>query len=148
MLELLNEPSFIQNIGDRGVRTVDEARAYVRRSAVASYERNGFGLYMVELKETGEPVGICGLVRRNGLEDVDVGFAFLPRYWSKGYASESATAVVVYAREALGIGRVVGIVSPGNVGSIRVLERLGLRFERMMRLAPDDDEVALYAPAG
>jgi [ribosomal protein S5]-alanine N-acetyltransferase len=145
MLGLLNEPSFLRNIGDRGVRTLDEARTYIRQGAVASYERHGFGLYLVELKATGEAAGICGLVRREGLDDVDVGFAFLPGHWGKGYAVESAAAVVEYAREVVGLRRLVAITAPGNQPSIRVLERIGLRYERMVRLTPHGDELKLFS---
>ncbi len=145
ILELLNEPSFIKNIGDRGVRTVSAARQYILDGAIASYERHGFGLYLVELKETGAALGICGLVKRDALADVDVGFAFLPRYWSKGYAVESAAAVRDYAFEALGLKRVVAISNPDNEGSIKVLEKIGLTYERMIRLSDDAPEIRLYA---
>src|SRR5580700_8038038 len=109
ILELLNEPSFLQNIGDRGVRTLEDARGYILKGPVASYERFGFGLFLVALKETAVPLGICGLLKRDALEDVDIGFAFLPRFWSQGYAFESAAAVMAFGREALGIRRVVAI---------------------------------------
>lgn len=146
VLELLNDPSFVRNIGDKGVRTVADAREYISSRLVDSYERHGFGLYVVELKATGDPAGICGLVKRESLEDPDVGFAFLPRFWSRGYAFESAAAVMAYAREVLGLGRVVGVVNPDNDGSIRVLEKLGLRFERMVALSAGGDECRLYTP--
>ena len=93
ILELVNEPSFIQNIGDRGVRTLEDARAYILRVAISSYEKNGFGLYLVELKDSGQSIGMCGLIKRDGLEDVDIGYAFLPRFWLKGYAVEAAAAI-------------------------------------------------------
>ena len=93
----------------------------------------------------GAPVGICGLIKREGLDDVDLGFAFLPRYAGLGYASESAAAVMVHGREALGIGRIVAITLPGNRRSIRVLEKAGLRFEKLIRMPGDKDELALYA---
>lgn len=145
MLRVLNEPSFIENIGDRGVRTAEDARAYILRGPVASYERFGFGLYMVELKGSGAGVGICGLLKRDALGDVDLGYALLPEFWSQGYASEAAAGVLAYARGALGLGRVVAVVSPGNGASIRLLERLGFRYERMVRLSADDDEIKLFA---
>ncbi len=96
ILELLNEPAFLENIGDRGARTLADARRYIARGPVASYRKFGFGLYLVELKDSGTPVGICGLLKRESLEDVDIGFAFLRRYWSQGYARESAAAVMHY----------------------------------------------------
>jgi RimJ/RimL family protein N-acetyltransferase len=147
MLGLLNEPSFIQNIGDRGVRTIEGARQYIVNGAIASYQQHGFGLYMVELKGTGVPIGICGLVKRPFLPDADVGFAFLPQFWSQGYAMESAFAVMDYARDQLGLGRVVAIVSPGNEPSIKLLRKLGLEFERMIETHAPGDQAALFTPA-
>lgn len=148
ILRLLNEPSFLQFIGDRGVRNPDDARRYLVNGPVASYERHGFGLYLVELKEGGIPIGMCGLIKRESLADVDVGFAFLPQFWSKGYASESASAVMAHARGALGLGRIVAIVSPDNAGSIRVLEKLGFVFERMIQLPGDEVEIKLFGSDG
>lgn len=145
ILELLNEPSFIRNIGDRGVRTLEDARAYIRDVPVASYAKNGFGLYLVQLKETNEPIGMCGLIKRPGLEDVDIGYAFLPRFWSKGYALEAARAVKTYAKDVVGLKRLVAITDPANEGSVRVLEKLGLRFEKLVRLSADDIELKLFA---
>ena len=147
MLGLLNEPSFIQNIGDRGVRTIEGARQYIVNGAIASYAQHGFGLYMVELKATAVPIGICGLVKRPFLPDADVGFAFLPRFWSQGYALESGAAVLDYARDQLGIERVVAIVSPGNESSSKLLRKLGLEFERMIETQSLGDQAALFAPA-
>lgn len=145
MLELLNDPSFIQNIGDRKIRTLDGAKVYINKGPAASYARNGFGLYLVQLKETGESIGICGLIRRDQLKDVDIGYAFLPRYWSKGYAIESALAVKQEARDTIGLKRIVAIVDPRNEGSIRVLEKLGMKFEKMVKLADDDIELRLFS---
>ena len=144
MLELLNEPSFIQNIGDRGVRTLDDASSYIRNGPVASYTLNGFGLYLVVLKKTNESIGICGLIKRDGLDDVDIGYAFLPKFWSKGYAVESALAVKAYAKDARGLHRIAAITDPANEASIHVLEKIGLRFERMIRLSDDDIELKLF----
>lgn len=144
MLELLNDPSFIQNIGDRRIRSLEGARVYIKNGPVASYAQHGFGLYLVELKETGEPIGICGLIRREKLEDVDIGYAFLPRFWSKGYAFESAQAVKEYARAVIGLKRIVAITDPNNTGSIRVLEKIGMKFEKMVKLSDDDIELKLF----
>jgi RimJ/RimL family protein N-acetyltransferase len=145
MLALLNEPSFIQNIGDRGVRTLAEASSYILNGPIASYTQNGFGLYLVVLKKTNESIGICGLVKRDGLDDIDIGYAFLPKFWSKGYAFESALAVKAYAKNAIRLHRIVAITDPSNEGSIRVLEKIGLRFERMIKLSDDDIELKLFA---
>lgn len=144
ILELVNEPSFIQNIGDRNVRSLADAVKYIEAGPVISYIRNGFGLYLVQLKESGESIGMCGLIKRAALEDVDIGYAFLPKFWSKGYAVESALAVKEQAH-SLGLRRLVAIVDPANIGSIRVLEKLGLTFEKMVRLAADDIELKLFA---
>ena len=145
VLELLNEPSFLHHIGDRGVRTLEAARRYILEVPIASYEENGFGLYLVELDSTGEPLGICGLVNREGLDGVDIGFAFLPAFWSQGYAYESASALLAYARDTLGLQRVVAIVSSGNDSSSRLLKKLGLEFETMVRLADDSPELSLFS---
>jgi len=142
--ELLNEPSFIQNIGDRGVRTLSDAEKYLETGPIASYARNGFGLYLVLLKESNEPIGMAGLIKRDALEDVDVGYAFLPRYWSKGYAIESVLALMEYAKNIVRLQRVVAIVDPANQGSIRVLEKAGFQFEKMVRLSEDDIELKLF----
>jgi RimJ/RimL family protein N-acetyltransferase len=145
ILELVNDPSFIQNIGDRNVRTLEDARRYIKSGPVTSYARHGFGLYLVELKETGEPLGMCGLIRRSTLNDVDIGYAFLPRYWSKGYAFEAALAMKQYGRDVIGLKRMVAVVDPQNAGSIRLLEKLGMTYEKMVRLAVDDIELKLFS---
>lgn len=141
---LLNQPSFLRYIGDKEVRNIADAVQYIQTGPLASYERFGFGLYLVELKENGESIGMCGLLKRDSLPDVDVGFAFLPSFWSQGYAFESAAAVMNYGREVLGLRRIVAITSPDNDASIRLLEKIGLRFEGMVRLASDQPEVRLF----
>jgi RimJ/RimL family protein N-acetyltransferase len=146
ILELLNEPSFLQYIGDRGVRTIEDARQYILNGPAASYARFGFGLYRVALKEGDVPIGMCGLLKRDSLEDVDIGFAFLPRFWSKGYAFESASAVLTYGREVLGLSRIVAITAPDNEASIALLGKLGLRFAGMVRLTGEDAESRLFTP--
>jgi len=145
ILALLNDPSFLRFIGDKGVRTVDDAREYIVNGPVASYERFGFGLYLTERKDDGVPIGICGLLKREALKDVDVGFAFLPQFWSKGYAFESASAVMAYGRNVLGLTRIVAITSPHNEASMRLLEKLGMKFESMVRLSEDSAEIRLFA---
>lgn len=147
ILRLVNEPAFIRYIGDKGVRTLEDALEYLMQGPVASYSAHGFGMYRVTLNDGGAPIGICGLIRRDGLDDVDIGFAFLPEYWGCGYASESAQAVMQCEPRSLGLRRVVAITDPDNVASIRVVEKLGLRFERMVRLADDAAEVKLFSIA-
>lgn len=144
MLGLLNEPSFLANIGDKGVKTVDEAVSYIQTGPMTSYQRFGFGIYLVELKESGAAIGLCGLIKRDELPDIDVGFAFLPAYWSKGYAFEAASAVVDFGKREFGIQRIVAIARPDNSGSIRVLEKLGLRFDRLVDVFDDGSELSLF----
>ena len=145
ILELLNEPSFIRFIGDKGVRTVEDAREYLSNGPIRSYGLYGFGLFLTRLKKGRSRIGICGLVKRDELQDPDVGFAFLPAYWSQGYAAESAAGVLRYSREQLGIRRIVAITTPDNHSSIKLLCKLGLSFERMIRLPDDPKEIRLYA---
>ena len=147
ILGLLNEPSWLQFIGDKGVRTVEDARAYVLKGPVDMYSRLGFGLYLVELKESVLPIGMCGLIKRDTLEDVDIGFAFLPAYWGKGYAYEAAAAVLAYGEKVLGLNRIVAITSLDNDRSAKLLEKLGLRFEKVLKLAPGSEEVKLFGTA-
>jgi RimJ/RimL family protein N-acetyltransferase len=152
IVQLLNEPSFLQNIGDRGVRTVEDARRYMTEGPLASYERHGFGLFCVELKTAAAneplvPIGMCGLLKRDWLPDVDIGFAFLPQFWSRGYAFESAQAVLDWGRRARGVTRVVGITALHNKGSMRVLEKLGLKSAGVVR-SPEGQESQLFAPEG
>lgn len=143
--QLVNEPGWIQNIGDRGVRTIDDGRQFITNKLAAGYARFGFGLYLVELKETGESIGMSGLVKRDSLEDVDIGFAFLEKFWSKGYAFESASAVLDYAQNTLRLKRIAAIVAPDNRGSIKLLEKLGLHFERMIKMPGEDKEIKFFA---
>lgn len=147
VLALLTEPSFLQFIGDRGVRTLDDARRYIADGPLTSYERFGFGLYAVRLTGGVAPIGMCGLLRRETLDAPDIGFAFSPAYWGNGYARESAAAVLEYAKADLGITRLLAVVSPGNRASIAILEALGLRFQEMKRLTPDGKDVQLFSRA-
>jgi RimJ/RimL family protein N-acetyltransferase len=144
VLRLLNEPSFLRFIGDRGVRTLDDAGRYIADRFIASYEQHGFGLWIVEQKDVPGAIGLSGLVKRDALPDPDIGFAFLPEFWSRGYAYESAAGVKRYAIETLGLPRLLAITNPDNAGSIRIVEKLGLEFVRMMALS-ESDEVRLYA---
>lgn len=144
ILELLNTPFWLTFIGDRGVRTPDDARQYILNGSIHSYEEHGFGPYRVVLKSSGASIGMCGLFKRDTLEDIDIGFAFLPDYIGKGYGYEAATAIMTYARDVLGATRIVGITNPDNQNSIHLLEKLGLRFERTVYLLGEDKEVLLF----
>lgn len=142
---LVNDADFLRYIGDKGVQTDADAVAYIQTGPVASYNRFGFGLNAVELIGTNEPIGICGLLKRDSLPNPDVGFAFLPEFRGQGYAVESATAVVSNARNAFGVTRVLAITTPDNAGSIRVLQKIGMRFERMISVNEDEPELKLFA---
>jgi len=143
MLGLLNDPAWHRFIGDRGIRTLDGARDYILNGPMEMVARLGFGFYVVELKENGCPLGVCGLAKRDFLDDVDIGYAFLPQYGGQGYAFEAAHAVLAHARE-LGLKRIVATVRPDNSASIRLLEKLGLRFERMIQAPDTTRELQLF----
>ena len=144
LVGLLNQPSFLANIGDRGVRNVEDAHRYLREGPMAMYEKFGFGLWHVSSRADGAPMGMCGLLRRDILPDVDIGYAFLPEYWGKGFAFEAAEATVAHAARKFGLERVIAVVSEGNDGSIRVIEKLGMKVERMVSMRPDEPDVRLY----
>jgi len=145
IFELVNEPSWLKYIGDKGVRTLHDAEAYIRNGPVDMYHRFGFGLYLVESRDGAEPLGMCGLIKRESLEDVDLGFAFLPRFQGKGYAYEAAVATMAYGRNALRLPRIVAIVSRDNLRSRKLLDKLGFHFERTIALKPNDEELEFYA---
>lgn len=144
ILKLLNEPGFVDNIGDRGVRDLDGARRYVAEGQGASYRKYGYGLWATVLRETGETIGICGLVKRDGLEDADVGYAFLESAWGKGYAREAAAATLDHARDVIGLPKVVAITKPTNKGSIAVLEKIGMKAAGLIRIPGYDEESAYF----
>ena len=143
--ELVNDASWLRFIGDKHVRTEDDARRYIASGPAAMYARYGFGLWLVERNDDKAPIGICGLIRRDTLPDIDLGFAFLPAHRGNGYAFEAAQAAATYGWETLGLARMVAITAPDNDDSVRLLERLGFRFERMLRLADDAPALRLYA---
>jgi len=134
IIRLLNEPSFIANIEDKKVRTKDDAIKYLNDGPIATYQKFGFGLYLVELKETGEPIGMCGLLKRENLEDADLGYSFLKQHWSMGYAKESASAVLKSANQDYGLNRVIAVTKVDNLRSSGLLEKLGFSFEGMIEM--------------
>lgn len=145
ILTLLNEPSWLRFIGDRGVRTIDDAKNYIIQGPVAMYASLGFGLCTVESRDSACPVGICGLMKRDYLDAPDIGFAFLPAYWGKGYAYEAANAMLNFAKADLGLKRILATTRPENIASQKLLEKLGLRFERLMRHPDGDRDLRVYA---
>ena len=144
ILQLLNEPGFIENIGDRGVSDLDGARRYINEGQGASYQKYGYGLWATVLRNTGEAIGICGLVKRDGLEDADIGYAFLQSSWGRGYAREAAAATLDHARDVIGLTKVVAITKPSNAGSIAVLGKIGMKAAGMIKVPGYDDESAYF----
>jgi RimJ/RimL family protein N-acetyltransferase len=145
IIDLVNQPSFIKYIGDRNVKTLENAREFIESRYRKSYVENGFGLWAVELKENLMPIGICGFVRRDSLPDADIGFAFLPQFEKKGFAFESASAVMKYGREKLNLSKVLAITTQDNHSSIKLLEKLGFGFERLIKLPHDAEKLKLFS---
>jgi RimJ/RimL family protein N-acetyltransferase len=143
-LGLLNEPSWIQNIGDRGVRTLEQARQAITDGPIAMHTQRGHSLYIVEIKDGLAPAGLCGLIKRDALVDVDIGYAFLPQYWGQGYAHEAAQAVMQYAKDTVALHRLAAITSPENGSSNRLLRKLGFKFEKLTRIDPNGADTKLY----
>lgn len=143
-LALVNDPAFIEHIGDRGIHTLDEAREALLTGPIAMQEARGHSLYVVELKEGQVPIGMCGLIKRDSLDGIDIGYAFLPAWRGQGYAHEAGVAVLGFA-PSLGIRRVLAITSPNNIASNFLLRKMGLRFERFMHLVPGDAGSNLYS---
>jgi RimJ/RimL family protein N-acetyltransferase len=145
VLALLNEPDWLKYIGDNGVRTLDDARSYLREGPIAMYARLGFGLLAVDLKDGGQTIGMCGLIQRDGVADVDIGFAFLPTFRARGLAREAASAVLALGHETLGIPRIVAFTAPDNERSARLLGQIGMRLERTTVLPTSPEELLLFA---
>ena len=144
VLELVNDPSWIRFIGDRGIRTLAQAGAYLREGPMASYAEHGFGLYLVRRTVDGMRLGMCGLIKRPSLPHVDIGFAFLPQFTGQGYAFEAATAVLHHARHDLNLTTIVAITAPDNQRSINLLQKLGLHYQEAITLAKDQPAVSLF----
>lgn len=144
ILRLVNDPSWLNYIGDKGVTSLEDAEKYILTGPVDMYERLGFGMWLVELKSTLEPIGLCGLIKRDTLDDIDIGFALLPAFCKKGYAIEAATATLEYARNRMLLTRVVAITSQDNRASGRLLAKLGFKYERLLQVDPEDDLLKLF----
>lgn len=147
ILGLLNDPGYVRFIGDRRVRSLEAARAYLRQGPLASYARHGFGLWCVERRADGVRVGKCGLLKREALDEVDLGYAFLAREAGRGLATEAARAVLGHARNVLGLARVVALTQPDNRGSVRVLAKLGFVAAGTCRLPGQDGDSLFFATA-
>ena len=145
IVTLLNQPSFLRFIGDKKVRTIEDARKYIETGPRDNYKRHRFGQLLVQLKDTNKPIGMCGLLKRDTLDHPDLGFAFLPEAWGNGYAFEAASAVLQHARDDLKLSCILAITNPDNDASIKLLGRLGFQFECLKRLSTDADQVKLFS---
>ena len=144
-LELVNSPNWLKYIGDRNLKTVKDAENYLTNGTLKSYKDNGFGFYKLELKDNNKLIGTCGLVKRDQLEDIDMGFAFLEAFESKGYGFEASVAILKLAKEQFKIKRLVAITLPINTKSIKLLEKLGFTYEKRVKPFEDDEELLLFA---
>lgn len=144
-VELFNSKGWLLNIGDRNIKSNEDAEAYIEKNYLPEYEKNGYGSYTVHLKETGETIGACGLYKREVLEDPDIGFAFLDQHQGKGFGYESARAVIEYAFKILKINTILGCTLPTNTPSIKLLQKLGLKEIGTVRLGEKEEELTLFS---
>jgi [ribosomal protein S5]-alanine N-acetyltransferase len=145
IIELLNSPGWIEFIGDRNIKTDEQAKNYLQNGPLKSYEENGFGLCLVEIKKDRTPIGMCGILKRDNLENADIGFAFLPEFTGKGFAFEMANATITYARDKLKLPVIFAITVPGNKASIKLLEKIGMKFIKLFCFPNDKEELMLYS---
>lgn len=145
ILALFNTPAYLKFIGDKNVYSIEEAKAHLKNERINSYKANGFGLWLVETKESNIPIGTCGLIKRDAFEDIDIGFAFLPTYTGKGYGFEAANATLNYAYKTLNLSKVIAYANESNKASIALLKKLGLAFEKQMEFSKGDS-VQLFSP--
>jgi [ribosomal protein S5]-alanine N-acetyltransferase len=144
IVKLLNSPGWLRYIGDRGVKTEEDAKVYLQNGPLLSYEENGFGLYLVGLLETGEPIGMCGILKRDSLVHPDLGYSLLPEFTGKGYAYEAANAVIQYAGERFGIKTLLAITMPENTASIKLLEKVGMKYNGVVKSPDGKESLNLY----
>ena len=145
ILGLLTEPAFLKYVGDKEVRDLDTAQSYILQGPIASYETYGFGLYLVELLDSSEPIGICGLLKRSFLENADLGFALMPDHRGHGYAFEAAQATIDLARNTLKLPKLVAFTAGNNIRSVKLLQKLGMSFDKLIALPGSDKEVKLFS---
>jgi RimJ/RimL family protein N-acetyltransferase len=145
IIELVNSPGWLTFIGDRNLKTEEQAKKYLQNGPLKSYEINGFGLYLVELKSNRLPIGMCGILKRDNLENPDIGFAFLPEYMGRGFAFEIANATMTYAKDMLKLPVIFAITIPGNKRSINLLEKIGLTFSKTIDLKDTGEQLILFS---
>jgi RimJ/RimL family protein N-acetyltransferase len=146
-LRLVNEPSFLENIGDKGVRDLEGARTALLAGPIAMQAQLGYSLWLVNRKEDGAAIGMCGLIKRDTLPDTDIGYAYLPAFWGQGYAWEAASAAMAFGRDVIGLPRLLGIVSPGNTASSGLLKKLGMHFVERLATEKETDLYRMEFPA-
>ncbi len=142
---LMNEPSYIKNIGDRNIKTVSDAENFIKEKFLKSYKDNGYGYYIVKIKESQKSIGICGLVNRKELNFIDIGYALLPHFWNNGFAFEATKALYDFALKNFNIKTIVAITDPNNKKSIALIKKLGLTYKKNIRLPDDEIECQLYS---
>jgi RimJ/RimL family protein N-acetyltransferase len=144
IIDLVNSPGWLANIGDRHIQTEEQARAYLQQGPLASYKSNGFGLYLIELKNDRGPIGMCGILKRDSLDYPDIGFALMPAFTGKGYAAEIAMATMAFAKNALKLPVVAAIVLPANKASIKLLGKLGMTYRKTVMSPDTNEELMLF----
>jgi RimJ/RimL family protein N-acetyltransferase len=144
IIELFNSPGWLKFIGDRKVKTIAQAQYYLEHGPIKSYRENGYGLYLVVKKDDDKSIGMCGILNRDTLDHPDIGFAFLPNYNGKGYALEIANATMIYAKEKLSIPRITAITLPQNYKSIKLLEKMGLKYHKRFVFPNSKEELLLF----
>jgi RimJ/RimL family protein N-acetyltransferase len=145
IIELLNSPGWLAFIGDRNVKTREQAITYLENGPIKSYQENGYGLSLVEIKDDKTPIGMCGIINRKNLENPDIGFALLPQYGGKGFAFEIAQATMIYAKDILKLPTVCAITLANNKSSIKLLEKLGMKFVKLFYFPDNNEELMLYS---
>lgn len=145
IIQLLNSPGWLEFIGDRNVKTEEQAKNYLIKGPILSYRQNGFGLSMVELKTDTIPIGMCGILKRESLENPDIGFAFLPEFTGQGYAYEITKATLTYASVNLNMPVVWAITVSANASSIKLLEKIGMRYKNKFSFPNEKEELLLYS---
>lgn len=145
IIELVNTPGWLEYIGDRNIKTDEQAKEYLSNGPLKSYELNGYGLSLVEMKGDSTPIGMCGIIKRDLLENPDIGFAFLPQYFGKGYAYEIANATMRFAKNELKLSPIFAITLPHNKPSIKLLEKIGLKYSRTFSFPGENEELMLYS---
>ena len=144
IVALVNSPGWLKFIGDRNIKTIDQAKTYLENGPIKSYHDNGFGLWLAETKDTNTPIGMCGVLKRETLDHPDLGFAFLPEFIGKGYGFEAATASVVFAKDVLNLQTLCAITVPHNQNSIKLLEKVGMKFSKRICFPGNSEELLLY----